>query len=362
MKKIFFAFSLLFFCISLLHLDAAIIDVLNRFETRARQSDTSALLVSRNGKPVFLYHSGKGFDRFDCHEVSRPLLALAFGFLYDERFITNLDTPVSTFCTSWGKTEETVDVSIRTLLAQDDESFYRLGEVIEAITGEKWHDYLQIKLLTPLGIKGDCWIQEPSGRVSLCLSAPELTKIAELLIRKGEFKGEQLLSRHWVQLLHSPIGCTDPFLGLQWFLEYFDFSTYWDEALLDVYSSQGISSVTVNRLKALNGRVVHLGGLAIRGRLIHGWGHDIFCALGGQEGLTALLTETYVRRLPFGHFRKGGIKSLVAWGSGGQQLIIVPERRVIAVRQSACLSRQDTFEDLIEVLDDYIREVDCYID
>lgn len=359
MKRIFQIYILIFYAIAL-QLDATVVDVLGRMEERAKQSKSDALLVVRNGKTVFDYHCGKDFPRLECQEMTRPIMALAIGFLCDERYIRSLDTPVSSFCPAWNEGPD-ASITIRTLLAQGNSAFYRLEELVQALSGSEWRDYLQLKLFTPLGIKQGFFVDR-QGYPKLCLTAVELAKIGLLIVRNGELHGKQLLSRSWIERLQEPIGSQDPFLGIQWFLEYYDFATYWDEALLDQYDRQGISCEAVDRLKNINGRVIHLGGLAIRGHLVHAWGQDIFSCLGGQNGLSSLLQETYCAHLPFGRFDRGGIKSLVAWGRGGQQLIIVPSRHLVAVRQSSSLNCSDTFEDLIEVLDDYIKEVDCYVD
>jgi CubicO group peptidase (beta-lactamase class C family) len=347
-------------CGLIVSLEATVVDVLKKIEHRAAQSQTDALLIVRQGKPVCTYPSSS-FPRIDCREMARPILALAIGFLWDERFITSLDTPVSTYCPSW-EGQSWGACTIRGLLADEGSAFYCLGDVVKAITGEEWQDYVQIKLFTPLGISRQCWTGAEGKGLSLALTAEELAKLGRLLIKNGEHRCKQLLSRQWVRMLMVPTAHLDPFLSNQWYLEYFDFCTYWDETLIDVYMQKGLPAPLVCRLKALNGRIVHLGGLAIRGHLIHAWGHDIFCCLGGQEGLCSLVHATFCHQIPFGRFHGGGVKSLVAWGSGGQQLIIVPGRDIVAVRQASCVNGRDAFEDFIEVLDDYIREVDCYID
>lgn len=334
--------------------------VINALQIRAKQSHTDALLVIRQDKPVLKYHAGKEFPRIDCQEMARPLLALAFGFLFDERFVSSLDTPVSTFCPSWDDGVCT-DTSLRALLIEEGESFYRLGEVVKAITGEEWHDYIQLKLFVPLGINNACWCVHHNGQVRLKLTAPELAKIGQLILHKGELGAKQLLSRCWVNHLYEPTGLLDPFMSMQWYLEYSDFATHWDQKLLYLYACKGVSSHVIQLLKALEGRVIHLGGLAIRGRLVHSWGHDIFSALGGQRGLEALFAEAHRHRVPLGYYSGGGVKSLVAWGTGGQQFIIMPQQNLIAIRQTAhhC---SDSFEDLIELLSDYTRQVNCYVD
>lgn len=360
MKRFVYVFLLIFLAANIL-LTATVVDVLNHLQVRIAQSETDSLLIVRNGKTAFKFSQCQEFPRLNCREMKRPILALAIGLLRDERYITSLDTLVSTFCPSW---EEGVNekITIRMLLSDEGECFYRLSEVIQAITQDEWHHYVQRKLFNPLGIDRSCWVSTDNHRIELFLSASELAQIGLLLLRNGEWKGKQLLSRCWIDSLKTPTDHVNPFLSMQWALEYFDFSTYWDKFLLNQYRSCGLNHSMINRLGALNGRVVHLGGLAIRGKLIHAWGRDIFCALGGEAGLSTLISETYCHKLPFGYFNGGGVKSLVAWGAGGQQLIIMPNRQLIGIRQKNSVNGADRMEDFIEILDDYARECDCYID
>lgn len=360
MKRLFSTF-LLFFAYTAQALQGTVVDVLCRLEARAAQSQTTSLLIVRQGKPVYRYCNGNDFPCMDVHEILRPIFALTFSRLVDERYITSLDTLVSTFCPEWQQ-EPYTNTTIRSLLASEDSAFFFLGDVIKAITGEEWHNYTQNALFSPLGIKRDCWKMNNEGKYRLCLSAPDLAKIGLLLAHNGEHNAKQLLSRHWLGILKTPTTHLDPFFSMQWYLEYFDFSTYWDSSLLKCYRNNGVSSSVINDLTALNGRVVHFGGLAIRGKLVHAWGPDIFCALGGQSGLMSLISETHCKHLPLGYFNGGGVKSFVGWGTGGQQLIIIPGKDIVAVRQTCHLHCEDTFEDFIEILDDYIAEVDCYID
>lgn len=332
-------------------------DVLCRLKERSEQSRTDSLLVYRQGKPVFEYRLCEKPQRIDCLNLSRPIMALAIGILVNERYIMSLDTPISAFCST-----NEPSPSIRTLLSAQDDTFYDLGKVVKSISGLEWSDYIQVKLFSPLGISSDCWIGLEDEKKRLSLTAEELAKIGLLIARKGEFRGKQLLSCKWVQSLQAPRNAADPFMSMQWFLEYFDFSTYWDQNLINLYICKGVDNCLIARLKALQGRVIHFGGLAVRGQLIHGWGHDVFCGLGGQEALIDLIAQTNARELPLGHFSGGSVKSIVAWGTGGQQLIIMPSRQLVAVRQTTHLSCEDTFEDLIEVLDDYAAQVECYLD
>lgn len=354
-----FKWFLLIVCFAVASVEASVEQAVQRLKIRARESNSEAVLVVRNGKPAVDFHKGCEYPRLACYELDRPVLALAFGFLSDERYITSLDVPLSSF--SKGE-QSSSDFTLRALLASENDDFYCLGQVVKSITGLEWHEYIQGKLLTPLGISNACWFEDICGRIRLKMSAPELAKIGQLLLCNGQHRGKQLLSRQWITLLQKPATELHPFMSLQWYLEYFDMSVYWDNTLLNLYRQQGLCHSSIHMLSDLNGRVVHFGGLAVRGHFIHGWGQDVFCSLGGQEGLSRLIAETYQHGVPFGHFYGGGIKSFVAWGTGGQQLIIMPSRNVVAVRQTSCLGTPDRFEDFIEVVDAYVQSVDCFID
>lgn len=93
---------------------------------------------------------------------------------------------------------------------------FMLSAIIQKVTGEKLFEYLNKRLFEPLGIKGACWTETNQGinygGWGLYLKTEDLAKVGQLLLQKGKWKGEQLISEEWVlemskkQVLSSPAG------------------------------------------------------------------------------------------------------------------------------------------------------------
>ena len=80
---------------------------------------------------------------------------------------------------------------------------YMLSAILHQITGQSLLDYLQPRLLEPLGIVGAVWETCPQGISAggwgLSIRTEDLAKFGQLYIQQGEWNGKQLLSRQWVQ-------------------------------------------------------------------------------------------------------------------------------------------------------------------
>ncbi|WP_334074271.1 MULTISPECIES: serine hydrolase [Paenibacillus] len=84
---------------------------------------------------------------------------------------------------------------------------YMISAMLEAVTGQTVKDYLVPRLFEPLGIEGVRWDTCPLGRTLGCtglyLTTEELSRFGEFLLRRGEWKGRQLVSSAWIELATS---------------------------------------------------------------------------------------------------------------------------------------------------------------
>jgi CubicO group peptidase (beta-lactamase class C family) len=79
---------------------------------------------------------------------------------------------------------------------------YLLSAIVTRATGERLLDYLDSRVLAPLGIVGATWEQSPSGIDSggwgLAITTEDLAAFGELYRRRGEWNGAQLVPGDWV--------------------------------------------------------------------------------------------------------------------------------------------------------------------
>ena len=80
---------------------------------------------------------------------------------------------------------------------------FLLGRVVEAATGERFDAYVQRRLFDPLDIDGVVWRRSKSGEIQsggqLTISDEALLKIGRLVLDRGKWQGEQLVSEDWIK-------------------------------------------------------------------------------------------------------------------------------------------------------------------
>jgi CubicO group peptidase (beta-lactamase class C family) len=84
----------------------------------------------------------------------------------------------------------------------DTGATYLLSAIVQRTTGERLSDYLRPRLFAPLGIVDPPWERSDddvdTGGYGLSLTTEELARFTELLRRRGEWHGRQLLDPAWV--------------------------------------------------------------------------------------------------------------------------------------------------------------------
>jgi CubicO group peptidase (beta-lactamase class C family) len=83
-----------------------------------------------------------------------------------------------------------------------------LSEVLAKTTGLRADKYAEQKLFAPLGISNAMWayspLNVPPTGGGLRLTSPDLLKIAQLYLDRGEWKGERIINEEWVRASTTP--------------------------------------------------------------------------------------------------------------------------------------------------------------
>ena len=81
---------------------------------------------------------------------------------------------------------------------------YMLSAIVQKVTGQKVVDYLTPRLFRPLGITGVTWLDSPQGISTggwgLFLKTEDMAKMGQLLLQQGEWQGQQVLPKEWVEM------------------------------------------------------------------------------------------------------------------------------------------------------------------
>ncbi|WP_036717490.1 serine hydrolase [Paenibacillus sp. JCM 10914] len=80
---------------------------------------------------------------------------------------------------------------------------YMLSAILQKVTGETLLDYLQPRLLEPLGIDGATWESCPkgihAGGWGLSIRTEDIAKFGQLYLQLGEWGGRQLVPAAWIK-------------------------------------------------------------------------------------------------------------------------------------------------------------------
>ena len=102
---------------------------------------------------------------------------------------------------------------------------YMLSRLVEKATGQTTRDFLMPRLFGPLGILNPWWATcsygHSLGAYGLHLTLDEFAPLGRLLLQQGVWDGRALVSRAYVQALHTDIVDPSPhFAGPEWNVGY----------------------------------------------------------------------------------------------------------------------------------------------
>ncbi|RKN79104.1 serine hydrolase domain-containing protein [Paenibacillus ginsengarvi] len=114
-----------------------------------------------------------------------------------------------------------VDYEPGTHFVYNNGASYMLSAIVQKVTGESMLDYLRPRLFEPLGIVEAAWETCPrgisKGGWGLSLISESIAKFGELLLRKGNWNGRQLVPEAWVEAATSKMMmANDGGIGIDW--------------------------------------------------------------------------------------------------------------------------------------------------
>ena len=223
-------------------LDPAALEAAARYAGAHR---SLALIVSRHDHIVFeRYWDGTGFDTpVDAQSFTQLLAALAAGAAVSHRLIGWPDEPVGALVSEWsqdarggitvrnllqmssglapsgagGPARDLTRALLQTPLAGTPGVTHReqasdpqlLSLVIERATGQRYASYLSQALWRRIGAADAwLWLDRPGGsaHADCCLLAHQgdWIRIGQLLLRDGNYRGDEVIRPGWVTLMRTP--------------------------------------------------------------------------------------------------------------------------------------------------------------
>lgn len=365
-------------------------EVLRSISIRAAESRSDALLVAQNGEFIGVYGC-RSLEPIDSRSITKSFVSLAIGILLQEGRIASLETPVYEFYPEWRQgIRKSVTIrhlldhtsgldtnddivalyqfpdAVQMALASDfvalpdarfsynNKAINLLAGIVKKISGMSVHEYLKCKLFAPLCITSETWLCDNVGNnygmSHLSINAVDLAKIGVLITNDGCWNGRRILSSAWVNYMSQPTQHFTPFYGSLWWLGYYSMNLHWDCELINQYAASGISMNYIDALNKLQGQVLKFEGHVCYGNFIQQAAPQLEACFGSSQAVYDFFAQVESKGLPIGRWEVGQLKSISARGYLGQQLIIFPVEKLVAVRLTNTIAetneQNDTFPEL----------------
>jgi CubicO group peptidase (beta-lactamase class C family) len=225
----------------------------NALVAAAQGADADELLVLRNGVPIVRWSSARYEGLHELMSVTKSVVALALGKLVDDgkiRLSDRLDSyfavlrdeprgaitleqvlEMSSGLGSDFPHEELADIIDEALKqpllhAPGSTWFYNndavnlLSRIVEVVDGGSLEQYVQRTLFEPLGISKWSWYADEHGHTwvmtGLAIGPDDFSKIGQLVLDKGMWHGQQIVSQAWINRLSQPSAAWDGYGALWW--------------------------------------------------------------------------------------------------------------------------------------------------
>ena len=336
-------------------------DVVADLEQRARRSRSDGVVVLHRDQVVVEWYR-KGPRKVRSMSVTKSILSLAIGRLVTTGDIVSVDDTMTTWFPEWEGTDRAgitlrhvlehttglrahrnaradvyrsdnaVQAALATSLEEPPGTRFRynnvavnlLPELIFRVVGRPVDEWLQDELLTTIGVTTIEWDRDragnPYGLAGLAIEPRDLARIGQLVLNRGRFQGEQLISEDWLAESLTPSAAFAGH-GWLWWLDFEDMAFDVDEANLDALRQAGVSAAFVDQLHPLIGHWpdVQSYAAALRETLGPGYAKLLSKHLGSAGVDIPDVTP-------------GRLRSASANGWLGQYLVIYPDLELVGVR------------------------------
>lgn len=316
---------------------AGLVETSDQLESFSQNTQSDAVYVLQKGRTIFNQQKNPCQIHFDSQEITNSFISMAIALLIDDGKIPCLDVSVKYCCGENDSCES--ELTLRELL----NSSFALSQVnpvaplletIQKVAGQSLENYLLKRLFLPLGIQNISWSSNDQERSPhLSISSADLAKVGYLIAEKGLYYTRRIIDEKSLNMIFQPNQSVNPFMGLQWHFQLYDASYWWDDELLQAYRDANLDEEVICRLEGLQGRVLSCSGQYFMTYYLNAPCDEISDSFGSIDKAIDFIGSTQNVGLPMARFTAGKVRSISAVGKGGQQLVIIPQKKVVAVRQ-----------------------------
>lgn len=334
-------------------------------ERAGRDSHSDALLVMRDGEVLLEHYADEGSGPIELMSATKSVVAVGIGRLLAQGHLESLDAPVSTWFPEWRQGRK-ADITVRMLLehtsglqntpnagaeiypapdvvqlalaaelvsdpgekfAYNNKATNLLAGVFARASGQPMDEYVARHLFAPLGIEAGKWVRDEAGNphamAGLPLTARDAARIGRLLLDDGVAPdGTRLLPEGFVEELFAPSAGWEG-VGLLWWRV-----PEWERYALEggalaYLAANDVPGDFIDAMRPLAGRSFDSAGDALRAAL-----GDDYAEPWREHVLGPGLDPRNLFEV-----EKGPVVAWRADGYLGQYIVVIPEQRLVAVRQ-----------------------------
>jgi CubicO group peptidase (beta-lactamase class C family) len=346
---------------------------LRALEKASKQANSDVLIVWHDGRIVSERYGAYAPDQlYETMSATKGIVALAVGVLLQEGKLKSLDQPVAEIFPQWRQgrkakitvrhllthtsglqNESTTDVEIYPspdfvqlalsaelkdapgeVWAYNNKASNLIPGIVHELTGQPIDVYLKARLFDPIGLTEFHWVKDsagnPHGMSGFQVSGRELLRIGLFVLNRGKVGDRQLIAPEFFDELAKPdFAGRMPISGHLWWRLAEATDLVIDDDLLERMRKGGAAPAFVDKLATIRG--VYSDNQSV------GTAHDAyveaFRRAFGANYREELLAQ--VRASQVGVFPKLVLRNVIgiaARGSYGQDLIVVPEQKLVIVR------------------------------
>ncbi len=172
-------------------------------------------LINDIHSSILPYFSGFRIDSTDSlrSQISiEDLLLMQSGIQWDEESYDEATNScvIMEASTDWIQyiLNQPMDTIPGTVFEYNSGASVLLGKIVREATGKRIDKWAEEKLFKPLGITNYYWKETPKGEIDteggLYLTPHDLAKIGSLILNKGKWDNEQVISKSWIEKSIEP--------------------------------------------------------------------------------------------------------------------------------------------------------------
>ena len=345
-------------------IDPAALDALRK---RAEETKSDTVLILRDGKVFadWAFHGAVG--PIETMSATKSVVNLAVGRLVEQGKIRSLDQPVSDFYPEWKQgrkkritirhlmnhtsglqaepmtteiyaSPDHVQLALAAELSDDPGAkfFYNnkavnlLAGIVQRASGQRMDRFVESEVFRPLGIDPAPWALDragnPQGMAGLALRSGDLARLGQMMLDEGAWRGKPIVSRDWVKTSTAPGQALDPLCGLLWWRVPETMDAVLTDEQANALAEMGLTSASAPRVEAMKTEPIPR----------REFGPALLDLLRSDPGTKDKADEHLARFRTKGPGPKlvpGRFVGFSAEGYLGQFLVVIPEHRLVAVRQ-----------------------------